>query len=238
MIEPGMPANEKERLKVLRELGILDTTTEQEFDEFSFLASQICQTPMAIISLVDQERQWFKSTYGIDGKETPRNLSFCAHAITQDATLHVEDSEQDERFVGNPLAKDLNIRFYAGAVLKSSSGHNLGTLCVLDKTPRKLTEDQIVALELLAHKVTTLIEYRAVIKKFDESLKGLEKKAEDIASYTQQELLDELRHEINNSLMIISGQAQILAKSNQNMEMIKSIEKIMRSVKRISDSLK
>ncbi|MGB5323862.1 MAG: GAF domain-containing protein [Pseudomonadales bacterium] len=154
MEAPRIPINEKERLETLLRLKILDTPSEDRYDRYTRICTRLFDTPIAVISLVDKYRQWFKSTCGIDAKETSRKFSFCAHAILDDDILEVPDALLDGRFRDNPLVTDMpNIRFYAGAPLKTPNGHNIGTLCIIDKTPRQLNEDQKVMLRNLADMV-------------------------------------------------------------------------------------
>jgi signal transduction histidine kinase len=156
-----LPANEEARLEALQAYEILDTGSEREYDDIVALASEICGTPMAVISIVDENRQWFKSAVGIDAKETPRELAFCAHAILETQTLEVEDARRDPRFSDNPLVTgEPAIRFYAGAPLVTPDGHGLGTLCVIASTPGKLSESQRRALEILARNVVRNLEFR------------------------------------------------------------------------------
>lgn len=163
-----LPKNEVERLIALRELNILDTESEIVFDELTQLASEICNCSIALISLVDTHRQWFKAKCGIDVNETHRDLAFCAHAILETEVLVVEDATKDVRFSDNPLVVgEPKIRFYAGAPLITKSGMALGTICVIDIIPRKLTDSQVSALQSLAREVVTQFELKAKIEKLE-----------------------------------------------------------------------
>jgi len=157
-----LPANEEQRLAALRAYGVLDTQAEHVFDDIAILASQICESPISIISLVDQGRQWFKAHVGLDVSETPRDTAFCAHAILDSAhVLVVPDTTKDLRFADNPLVTGQPfIRFYAGAPLLSPEGHALGTLCVIDRVPRELRTEQEQALQALSRVVVALFEDR------------------------------------------------------------------------------
>ena len=158
------PDNERERLAVLKRLDILDTAAEEALDNLVRLAAVICNAPISLISLVDEDRQWFKARVGLDADETPRELAFCAHAILDDETMVVEDARRDERFAENLLVtEDPNIRFYAGAPL-SVADVNLGTLCVIDDKPRGLDESQREALDVLRDAVVAQLELRRVQK--------------------------------------------------------------------------
>ncbi|MBW4359205.1 sensor histidine kinase [Flavobacterium taihuense] len=162
MIAPKIPDNETIRIKALKSFSILDTFSEKEFDEITLLASIICETPMSLISLIDGDRQWFKSKVGIDLEETSREISFCGHAILNEGQLFtVENSRLDERFYDNPLVLGLpNVVFYAGAPLVTSEGLSLGTLCVLDNKPKILTATQQKAMEVLSNKIISLFELK------------------------------------------------------------------------------
>jgi PAS domain S-box-containing protein len=153
-----LPRNEVERLHALESYYILDTLAEDEFDRFTQLIAIICETPISLISLLDEKRQWFKSRVGLEVEQTPRDLAFCKHTILGDEMFQVKDATMDERFRNNDLVTgDPNIRFYAGFPLIDPDGYALGSLCVIDRVPRALTEPQERALKLLAEQITTLI---------------------------------------------------------------------------------
>ncbi len=156
---PPCPQNEKERQKALDALGVVDTPAEQAFDQITALASSICETPVALISLVDRDRQWFKSKVGVLADETPREISFCAHAINHDEILEVSDARQHPDFFDNPLVRgEMQLVFYAGAPLITSNGQRLGTLCVIDTRPRTLSAVQRLTLKTLANQAVALME--------------------------------------------------------------------------------
>jgi GAF domain-containing protein len=156
-----IPKNEAKRIKVLWQYDILDTVPEEVFDDLTELAARICEAPIALITLVDENRQWFKSKVGVTINETSRDISFCGHAIEQSDLFIVPDATQDKRFAQNPLVtSDPKIRFYAGAPLITPDGHALGTLCVIDKVPRELRPDQKQALRVLARHIMTQLELR------------------------------------------------------------------------------
>ena len=170
-----MELNENARLQALHKYKILDTDPEKAFDDLTILASHICETPVALITLIDSNRQWFKSKVGVGISETPREVSFCSRAIQQPELFVVPDASKDPRFSSNPfVVSDPKIRFYAGAPFTSSDGHPLGTVCVVDMVPRQLTPDQENALVALSRQVQSqfelrknLIELRAVLDERD-----------------------------------------------------------------------
>lgn len=161
MQAPPMPHNEARRLEAVRRYEILDTPAEAEFDDLTLMAAEICETPVGLITLVDSDRQWFKSRVGLDAAETTRSISFCGHVILSDDLFEVADARADHRFADNPLvAGGIGIRFYAGVPLVTSDGLRLGTLCVIDRVPRTLTDRQRRALTGLSRQVVRQLEAR------------------------------------------------------------------------------
>lgn len=158
-MKAALPTNETARLETLHASGLLDSLPEQAYDDTTLLASHICETPIAVVSLIDVDRQWFKSVVGLDVSETPREVSFCAHAILEPHhLLIVPDARLDARFADNPVVvNEPHIRFYAGAPLVTPQGHALGSLCVIDQVPRSLSDSQIRALEALSRQVMAQI---------------------------------------------------------------------------------
>ena len=151
MKSPALPINEASRLKALRSLNILDTLPEERFDRITRMSRRLFDVPIALVSLVDENRQWFKSCMGLDATETPRDISFCGHAILGGDVFVIPDAARDSRFADNPLVVDgPEIRFYAGCPLKSINGSNLGTLCIIDQKPREFSPEDIDALKDLA----------------------------------------------------------------------------------------
>jgi two-component system, NtrC family, sensor kinase len=164
MMNPGSTIDEQARIAALHQYSILDTLPEQIYDDVTALASLICGTPMSMVTLVDADRQWFKSVVGHDLSETPRSMSFCAHTLGTARTLIVKDAQQDPRFADNPaVAGPPGIRFYAGAPIVEPNGHVLGTVCVIDTTPRALSPIQVAALESLARHTMALMETRRTV---------------------------------------------------------------------------
>jgi GAF domain-containing protein len=158
---PILSKNDAARVSALQKYAILDSEPEQAFDDLTLLASYVCKTPIALISLIDEDRQWFKSRIGISATETSRDIAFCSTAIQQPDVLVVPDTLQDERFRTNPLVvSEPNIRFYAGAPLINEDGYALGTLCVIDRAPRNLAAEQEAALKALSRLVLMQLEFR------------------------------------------------------------------------------
>ena len=151
MKEPAIPSNEESRLQCLRSINILDTPPEERFDRYTRLAQRVLNVPIALVSLVDEHRQWFKSSQGLDATETSREVSFCGHTILDDKIMVVNNALNDQRFADNPLVLgEPGIRFYAGCPLQFSDGSNLGTLCVIDTKSRVFSEDELEILQDIA----------------------------------------------------------------------------------------
>lgn len=165
---------EQRRLEALRRYNVLDTPPEQAFDDLARLAAEICGTPSALVSLVDEDRQWFKSRWNFETRETPRSVSFCAHTIQGNELLEIPDTTQDDRFRDNPLVTGPDtLLYYAGAPLTTTDGHRIGALCVLDQKPGRLTNEQKLALQILARQVTSQIELRHVLTEMSRAQQNL-----------------------------------------------------------------
>lgn len=170
------PAIDREsaRLAALHQYAILDTPAEQSYDDLTELASQLTGLPIALISLVDESRQWFKSRRGLESSETSRDIAFCAHAILSDTPLEIEDASRDPRFEDNPLVQgEEHIRQYYGVPLTSPDGHNVGTLCVMGREPGHLQQSQRSAMSALARQVVTLLEQRRIARLLADTLSRL-----------------------------------------------------------------
>jgi signal transduction histidine kinase len=200
MMPPPLPADEQARLQELYRLEILDTEAENQYDEVVALASQICKVPISLISLVDVNRQWFKAKLGVLETETPREVSFCAHMLAQDTELlQVPDAHLDERFSENPLVTSApNIRFYAGVPLVTSNGYKLGSLCVIDRKPNSINEDQAYALRVLSNQIMRMIELKVKNKEIEEQKKHIEQQ-----NKIQQKMLSIIAHDVRSPLASI-----------------------------------
>ncbi|WP_448211730.1 ATP-binding protein [Colwellia sp. MEBiC06753] len=206
MISAAPTPDENQRLNALYGYDILDSVKEQDFDELTQLASEICETPIALISLIDPKRQWFKSCVGLDVQETSRELAFCAHAIHEREIFEIPNALEDERFFDNPLVTgDPNIRFYAGAQLVTPEGYAIGTLCAIGDHPKTLNSYQKAALKTLAKAVITQLELRKKLKETQQ------------ASDYKTEFLSNISHEIRTPLNAISGFSQILVDKAKNL---------------------
>ncbi|GGG99809.1 sensor histidine kinase [Mucilaginibacter phyllosphaerae] len=202
-----IPENESERLVALASYNIIDTVPEEDFEDLTLLASQICQTSVALITLLDDKRQWFKSVVGTHLKETPKEQAFCAHTITQNADLmEINDARQDDRFSSNPLVTgDPNIVFYAGVPLINNEGYALGSLCVIDTTSKQLTEEQKKSLKILGKQVVAQMELR---KKLTQ-LEAVNEKLLETNTFVQK-FASTAAHDIKNPLSSILLTSQAL----------------------------
>ncbi len=211
-----IPADDASRISALTACNILDTPEEKDYDDITYLAADICQTPIALVSLIDSERQWFKSHHGLDARETPRDISFCGHAIHHSEIFEVEDATVDPRFSDNPLTTGFpKVIFYAGFPLTTASGHRLGTLCVIDNKPNKLTDRQRNTLGILAKQVVTHLELRRKNHTLEKTLamvqsqkQTIQDREDALLQQTKMATLGQLSagiaHEINNPLTILS----------------------------------
>ena len=194
-----IPQNEKERLDVLKNYNILDSLPEEEYDAITKIASSICNTSIALVSIIDENRQWFKSAHGIEGvTETPREVSFCSHAILDPNELFIiNDASKDKRFFDNPLTVNApNVIFYAGAPLNSSEGVPLGTLCVIDNKPKILTDNKKDSLKLLSKQVVVLLELRKKNNELSTSNSEVKKLNEQLNNFAYR-LTHDLKSPIN-----------------------------------------
>ena len=210
-MKASLPSNETERLAALHGYAILDSLPEREYQDIVNLAAMICETPVAVVSLVDSERQWFKARIGLEETQTGRDIAFCAHALEQpDELLIVPDASLDQRFMDNPLVTGkMHIGFYAGAPLCTRSGMVLGTLCVIDHVPRTLSERQKEALASLSRQVMSQLELRASLAETQKAQAQL-LHADKMASIGQ--LAAGVAHEINNPVAYVRSNMNTLAK--------------------------
>ncbi|TMP73653.1 response regulator [Pseudoalteromonas sp. S1608] len=245
MIKASTPEDELSRLKDLYEYDVLDTEAEKSFDDLTLLASDICETPISLISLVAPDRQWFKSKQGIDVDETARDISFCSHAILENQVFEVQNALTDTRFHDNPLVtNDPNIRFYAGAPLITPRGNAIGTLCVISDKPKKLSSKQINALTVLSKEVIAQLELRLNNKKLVMALekqkahnKELEKLKEeaDTANNTKSKFLANMTHELRTPLHGILNLAEFAISEGTTEEKDNTLKSILKSAHYLSN---
>jgi len=221
-------ATETARLSALYRYAILDTEPEKAFDDLTLLASQVCETPMALISLVDRDRQWFKAKVGVSVQETSRDIAFCSHAVQQRSLFLVPDALEDERFRENPLVlEEPHIRFYAGAPLVTPEGFALGTLCVVDRIPRTLSPGQEEALAALKRQAEAQLELRRNLIELEEALAE-----RDLAEAEREKLIAELREALGH-VRKLSGLMPICSACRFNMVVPADV----RSISQVSDGV-
>ena len=221
MMIPPFPPNEADRLLALRSFSVLDTGPEESYNDLTCIAAAICQTPIALVSLIDEDRQWFKARLGLDVQETSRDLSFCAHAILQQDLFIIKDAQRDNRFADHPaVLGDPYVRFYAGMPLITGDGYALGTLCVVDREPRQLSDTQAAALRALSRQVIYLLEMRLQNMRLAQ------------LNQSRTHLLTVLSHDLKSSFSTLIGYTRALNKRARRM----SVDDILNALKRIEDS--
>ncbi len=209
MLKPALPPDEAARLEALRAYEILDTAPGQEFDDITLLASHICGTPIAMISLVDENRQWFKSKVGTEESETSREVAFCAHGILQAEVFVVKDAILDARFADNPLViGKAQVRFYAGAPLVNADGHALGMLCVNDRVPREITDEQKKALQALSRQVVAQLELKRSIKLLQQNI--VERRRADAELAQERNLLGALMENSGDNIYFKDAESRFV----------------------------
>lgn len=237
MISAQLPENESARLKALRELDILDSLEEQAYDDLTAIAAQIAGVPIALVSLLVQDRQWFKSHHGLAARETPRDYAFCAHAILGDQPFVVEDARRDNRFHDNPLTTGApEVVFYAGVPLSLDGQHRLGTLCVIDHKPHQLTPQQLHSLQALARQVEYLLKLRQQLK----WMRDFDKVRTEFVAMVSHELRSPLTSVCGALALLVSGKIDGLSGEARNLvEMAnRNAELLLRLVNDILDLTK
>ena len=214
-----IPSNEVERIQALYRYGILDTAPERDFDDLASLASTACSTPMALISLVDRERQWFKARVGLTAAQTPHDIAFCAHAILQRDVFIIPDAKSDERFSSNPLViSDPHIRFYAGAPLITPDGYALGTVCVLDRVPRQLLPEQAQILRVLSRQVVSQLERRRTLAELTQTIAASKEREEALRS--TEEFKNRIIETSRDCIKVLDTDGRLLSMNAGGMEVL------------------
>ncbi len=240
MIKPANHPQENSRLNELESFSILDTLPEEDYDNLTAIAAEICGTPIALVSLLDDKRQWFKSHHGLDATETAKEFAFCAHAINDESKVFIiNDATKDERFFDNPLVTgDPNVIFYAGVSLTTEKGLPLGTLCVIDNKPNDLTVSQRSSMSALGKQVMNVLNLRrnkTLLEKSLEQVKEKNLQLERFAAITA--------HDLKSPLVNVQGLVQILLEdfgdelNEQGLEILKMVEGSATKLKNIIDSL-
>ncbi|MGB5418109.1 sensor histidine kinase [Algibacter sp.] len=212
MIKPELPNNETQRLEAVKQYNLLDTLPEADFDNITTLVAKICKVPISLITLLDSDRNFLKSHFGIDFNESPRDISFCGHAIISDEPIFIiEDAKKDIRFHDNPIITENNVSFYAGVPLINPEGFPLGTLCVYDIQPRQLTQDQKDALIILANQVVKLFELRLKNKILNETLETLEERHSTLKTFA-----NKVSHDLKSPLANITSLSNLFKDELKN----------------------
>jgi signal transduction histidine kinase len=235
MIPADPLPNEEERLAELLRYDIMDTLPEEDFNEIVELASVLCEAEISLISLIDDHRQWFKAKTGLDAEETPKEFAFCAHAIHYDGIFQVPDATKDGRFFDNPLVTGApDIRFYAGQSICSADGHKFGTLCVIDRYPRQLTEKQQNALQILARQVERQLELRLRLNELKQSFKVIasQKDSLEIMNKLKDETLSVLCHDLRSPLASIHSVLELFEHEGLEAE---DLVELIRNIKPLID---
>ena len=240
MKKPSNHKRESKRIESLKSYLVLDTESEEEIDNLTQLASEICETPISLVSLIDENRQWFKSKIGLEVNETSRDVAFCAHAINEkDDLFIIEDARKDKRFFDNPLVtSDPYVIFYAGVVLKSDEDLPLGTLCVIDNSPRKLSDKQIRSLKTISKQIMNLLNYKKSMHKQEELRIQLVQKNRELERFASI-----AAHDLKSPLANIMSAANLFSEiyasqiDTQGNLLIDSIEKSGQRLKMLVDGL-
>ena len=240
MKKPSNHKKESKRIESLKSYLVLDTESEEEIDNLTQLASEICETPITLVSLIDENRQWFKSKVGLEANETSRDVAFCAHAINEtDELFIIEDARKDKRFFDNPLVTGSPyVIFYAGVVLKSDEDLPLGTLCVIDNSPRKLSDKQIRSLKTISKQIMNLLNYKKSMRKQEELRIQLVQKNRELERFASI-----AAHDLKSPLANIMSAANLFSEiyasqiDTQGNLLIDSIEKSGQRLKLLVDGL-
>lgn len=233
--------NEDERLAELQRYNILDSPSEQDFNEIVELASQVCGTEISLVVLVDEYRQWFKARKGLEAEQTERDIAFCAHALHSDEIFEIADATQDERFRDNPLVTgNPKIRFYAGQPLRSAAGHKLGTLCVIDHSPRQLNEFQRYALGILGRQVERLLELRLRVDEIEQSFQVITAQNQALQNLNRlkDQTLSVLSHDLRSPLATLYTTLDLFTRDYLNQEQtIRTVQSLKPQVKQQIEQL-